>query len=266
MCSVGTIPHRLPFVASNTAIRTFRHALSLDERRAKFKANHYNRPTAHESKLGTHDGDMPRPVSRGSVALRRASRTHSHSRSQSGDAKEGKGRAMSPSRLVSAFKAVTGRRGSTDEEKKGGEVTAAIAAVETESPTGEKRGAIVATAEDDAERVEATVEAEAEKGAAVVAEVVEGAQEVAAAAAGEVEKGAGAMAEAVEKTGSRLWAGARTLVRRQQKKRQTEEEHAFDATAIDAVPHGETDVKEVWFAGCHCGAFLSFREMHLSVH
>ena len=42
VCSVGIIPRRLPFVGSNTAIRTFRHALSLDERRAKFKANHYH--------------------------------------------------------------------------------------------------------------------------------------------------------------------------------------------------------------------------------
>ena len=46
------IPHRLPFTASNTAIRVFRHALSLDERRAKFKANHYNRPSEWEQQQG----------------------------------------------------------------------------------------------------------------------------------------------------------------------------------------------------------------------
>jgi hypothetical protein len=33
-------------------IRTFRHALSLDERRVKFKATPWNRPTADEAKLG----------------------------------------------------------------------------------------------------------------------------------------------------------------------------------------------------------------------
>ncbi|KAL0061353.1 hypothetical protein AAF712_011811 [Marasmius tenuissimus] len=50
--SVGLIPKRLPFTASNTNVRTFRHAVSLDERRAKFKANLWNRPTAREEKLG----------------------------------------------------------------------------------------------------------------------------------------------------------------------------------------------------------------------
>ncbi|KAF8868074.1 hypothetical protein CPB84DRAFT_1697495 [Gymnopilus junonius] len=53
--SVGLIPRRLPFVTSNTAIRTFRHALSLDEHRAKFKANTWNRPTKKEETLGISD-------------------------------------------------------------------------------------------------------------------------------------------------------------------------------------------------------------------
>lgn len=50
--SVGIIPKRLPFTTSNTIIRTFRHAVSLDERRVKFKANLWNRPTDKEKKLG----------------------------------------------------------------------------------------------------------------------------------------------------------------------------------------------------------------------
>ena len=37
--SVGLIPHRLPFTMSNSSIRYFRHAVSLDERRAKFRPN-----------------------------------------------------------------------------------------------------------------------------------------------------------------------------------------------------------------------------------
>lgn len=61
VCSVGLIPRRLPFVSSNTAIRFFRHAVSLDERRSKFKANLYNRPTDKESKLGVQPGEMPTP-------------------------------------------------------------------------------------------------------------------------------------------------------------------------------------------------------------
>ncbi|KAK7062837.1 hypothetical protein VNI00_000332 [Paramarasmius palmivorus] len=51
--SVGLVPRTLPFTTSNTILRTFRHAVSLDERRAKFKANLWNRPTAREAALGT---------------------------------------------------------------------------------------------------------------------------------------------------------------------------------------------------------------------
>jgi uncharacterized protein (DUF2235 family) len=50
--SVGIIPKRLPFTTSNTIVRTFRHAIALDERRAKFKANLWNRPTVEEEQLG----------------------------------------------------------------------------------------------------------------------------------------------------------------------------------------------------------------------
>ncbi|KAF8190874.1 hypothetical protein BJ912DRAFT_965013 [Pholiota molesta] len=56
--SVGLIPRRLPFTTSNTIVRTFRHAVALDERRAKFKANLWNRPTAKETTLGV-DGQKP---------------------------------------------------------------------------------------------------------------------------------------------------------------------------------------------------------------
>ncbi|KAF8627442.1 hypothetical protein AX17_006256, partial [Amanita inopinata Kibby_2008] len=46
VASVGIIAGRtLPFTTSNSAIRTFRHALSLDERRAKFRPNTYHRPS-----------------------------------------------------------------------------------------------------------------------------------------------------------------------------------------------------------------------------
>lgn len=50
--SVGLIPRRLPFTTSNTIVKTFRHAIALDERRAKFKANLWNQPNAKEAKLG----------------------------------------------------------------------------------------------------------------------------------------------------------------------------------------------------------------------
>ena len=50
--AVGIIPKRLPFSTSNTIVKTFRHAVALDERRAKFKANLWNRPTEEEKHLG----------------------------------------------------------------------------------------------------------------------------------------------------------------------------------------------------------------------
>ncbi|KAK0445919.1 hypothetical protein EV421DRAFT_1734551 [Armillaria borealis] len=53
LIQVGIVPRRLPFTTSNTIIRTFRHAVSLDEHRAKFKANLWNWPSARELKLST---------------------------------------------------------------------------------------------------------------------------------------------------------------------------------------------------------------------
>ena len=55
-------------MSSNTAIRYFRHAVSLDERRAKFKANLYNRPTDEENKLGVQPGEMPKPQAQTAAA------------------------------------------------------------------------------------------------------------------------------------------------------------------------------------------------------
>ncbi|KAG5648766.1 hypothetical protein DXG03_000114 [Asterophora parasitica] len=70
--SVGLIPRRLPFTTSNTIVRTFRHAVSLDERRAKFKANLWNRPTPQEAALGV-DGQKPDapPVARRQTELKK---------------------------------------------------------------------------------------------------------------------------------------------------------------------------------------------------
>ncbi|KAH7886401.1 hypothetical protein F5I97DRAFT_1267285 [Phlebopus sp. FC_14] len=58
--SVGVIPHRLPFTKTSDNIRYFRHAMALDERRARFKANYWNRPTQDDQKLGVKRDEMPR--------------------------------------------------------------------------------------------------------------------------------------------------------------------------------------------------------------
>jgi uncharacterized protein (DUF2235 family) len=50
VASVGVIMGKtLPFTNSNSAIKTFRHALSLDEHRAKFRPTTYHRPAPTES-------------------------------------------------------------------------------------------------------------------------------------------------------------------------------------------------------------------------
>ncbi|KAG2009453.1 hypothetical protein CC2G_012389 [Coprinopsis cinerea AmutBmut pab1-1] len=53
--SVGIFPRRLPFSKSNTIVRTFRHAIALDERRAKFKANTWARLGYEEAHLSITD-------------------------------------------------------------------------------------------------------------------------------------------------------------------------------------------------------------------
>ncbi|KAH9167852.1 hypothetical protein EDB89DRAFT_1995238 [Lactarius sanguifluus] len=48
VCSVGIIPRDLPFTASNTSVRYFRHALALDERRATFQVNQWHRTLRYD--------------------------------------------------------------------------------------------------------------------------------------------------------------------------------------------------------------------------
>ena len=55
--SVGIIPRHLPFTSSNASIRIFRHALSLDEHRAKFRPNFYHWSAGTE---GTKTEEMPK--------------------------------------------------------------------------------------------------------------------------------------------------------------------------------------------------------------
>ena len=52
VASVGLLPATLPFTKSNTAIKVFRHALSLDERRAKFRPSIYEHITEAEANRG----------------------------------------------------------------------------------------------------------------------------------------------------------------------------------------------------------------------
>ncbi|KAI0368948.1 hypothetical protein BV20DRAFT_434793 [Pilatotrama ljubarskyi] len=60
VASVGLVPRTLPFTTSNRAIRVFRHAVALDERRARFQANLYKHPSKQDAERGTRPGDMPK--------------------------------------------------------------------------------------------------------------------------------------------------------------------------------------------------------------
>ncbi|KAF8889443.1 hypothetical protein CPB84DRAFT_1448736 [Gymnopilus junonius] len=79
VASVGLIPRRLPFTTSNTVVKTFRHAVSLDERRAKFKANLWNRPNEIEQFLSITDRN---------IEELKKKQKHSHS-SQGGSSRSG---------------------------------------------------------------------------------------------------------------------------------------------------------------------------------
>ncbi|RXW16376.1 hypothetical protein EST38_g9475 [Candolleomyces aberdarensis] len=65
--SVGFKVGELPFLTSNRFIKTYRHAISLDERRAKFQANQWNKPTSEEAKLGLPDLGSRPPTDIGEV-------------------------------------------------------------------------------------------------------------------------------------------------------------------------------------------------------
>ncbi|KAH8828621.1 hypothetical protein DL96DRAFT_1526362 [Flagelloscypha sp. PMI_526] len=56
VASVGAIPRTLPFTSSNTIVKTFRHALSLDERRAKFQPNLWHTNTEDSAVLTPSSG------------------------------------------------------------------------------------------------------------------------------------------------------------------------------------------------------------------
>ncbi|KAI0778879.1 hypothetical protein BD413DRAFT_609432 [Trametes elegans] len=200
VCSVGIIPHRLPFTASNTAIRTFRHALSLDERRAKFQANHYNHPTSWESKQGTHRGEMPRP-----------SRRRSGMRTVNRIAKVVQERLRNASGATTAT-AVTATVATPDEAVKIATNATTTAAAATVASVKDEQYT------DEDEKAGTTVAA-----AATVTDTAASAQ-------------------------TSFWGTLRTKMRFKGK-RLTEEEKDFDKTANI---QGQTDVKEVWFAGCHC--------------
>ncbi|KAF7293119.1 Zn(2)-C6 fungal-type domain-containing protein [Mycena kentingensis (nom. inval.)] len=61
VASVGLIPRRLPFTRSNTHVRYFRHAIALDEHRARFLPNFWNRV---EEALRVGEREMHGPSSR----------------------------------------------------------------------------------------------------------------------------------------------------------------------------------------------------------
>ncbi|KIK60797.1 hypothetical protein GYMLUDRAFT_200122 [Collybiopsis luxurians FD-317 M1] len=62
VASIGLINRRLPFTSSNSNVRYFRHALALDEHRAKFSPSLWTHETNDDlsSKFGVSRGEMPK--------------------------------------------------------------------------------------------------------------------------------------------------------------------------------------------------------------
>ncbi|KAI0074015.1 hypothetical protein K474DRAFT_1665915 [Panus rudis PR-1116 ss-1] len=74
VASVGVLRSKtLPFTTSNTIIKTFRHALSLDEHRCKFRPNLYHRP-APDAKSASRDPEHASPVTPTGTFLQSAAR------------------------------------------------------------------------------------------------------------------------------------------------------------------------------------------------
>ncbi|KAG8916610.1 hypothetical protein FRC00_014627, partial [Tulasnella sp. 408] len=73
--SVGFFSRHLPFTASNTIVKTFRHALALDEHRAKFKPNPWHRsaPSAAAAKHDPDKGTAVVPTTRPTTLFERIS-------------------------------------------------------------------------------------------------------------------------------------------------------------------------------------------------
>jgi hypothetical protein len=64
--SVGVITNkRLPFTKNNTNVRYFRQAISLDEHRARFHPNIWNRSSKEDCEKGVQAGEMPKSTGRG---------------------------------------------------------------------------------------------------------------------------------------------------------------------------------------------------------
>ncbi|KAL0570753.1 hypothetical protein V5O48_011207 [Marasmius crinis-equi] len=62
--SVGVIPKRLPFTTSNTHVKYFRHAIALDEHRARFMPNLWQHQPKDQCYLGLPPGAMPKSRTR----------------------------------------------------------------------------------------------------------------------------------------------------------------------------------------------------------
>lgn len=78
VASVGFIPRILPFAKTNNrSVRYFRHALALDERRAKFKANHwFQRDELYHKEEENHENEPEHVMEADSSAFERALNAH----------------------------------------------------------------------------------------------------------------------------------------------------------------------------------------------
>jgi uncharacterized protein (DUF2235 family) len=74
--SVGMLGRKLPFAATNYGIRIFRHAMALDEHRARFKVAHWTKTIeeAHDHEEDDETSSTPSWMKRG----KRMQKCHGH--------------------------------------------------------------------------------------------------------------------------------------------------------------------------------------------
>ncbi|THH07892.1 hypothetical protein EW145_g3071 [Phellinidium pouzarii] len=226
VASVGLIPSSLPFTKSNTAIKVFRHALSLDEHRVKFRPSIYQRITADEARRGDFVPPQQRLGTSHSIARGRRQTKKYEVKETRGitETKEGRG--------VKGGKDVKETKESKETNEVDSETTEGGAAVSTSIST--KATKIVRTSTDSSRR-----SGSGSRSRALLGSIKRSARNV-------QEK----MGDVVERVSGDL--------ERSKDKAKFENEELSPDSERDYLEQmyldrsRTTDILEVWFAGCHC--------------
>lgn len=237
VASVGLVPKNLPFTQSNTAIRTFRHALALDEHRVKFKPSLHRWLTPEEQKR--KDSLMPQAKSRkGTIDLK---------------AEVLKEKAEARKKERETGKSSKGQGNNAKAKRQG-------------SPSKKKHWRVVSdTAVEKAEEELVLLKTKSAEPTPVDdkdASPLENAR-VTAVSEAAISRSSGSLSrrrDALKKFASEFGHGGSPSEERVQKESPTDLKEKLEAQFLDRSQ--PTNVKEVWFAGCHCGKCAVYCHVH----